>query len=86
MASLAGRCAARGNDSNQIRLPIAVHNDQQTSFAVVAESDPALFVMVVILNRQCSLIVEDRFGLGEADPSVLEFVGSILAFVELNLE
>jgi len=42
--------------------------------------------MIVVFNRQCSFVVEDRFGLGEADPSVLEFVGSILAFVELNLK
>jgi hypothetical protein len=42
--------------------------------------------MVVVLDRQCSFVVKDRPGLGEADAFVLEFVGCVLAFVVLNFE
>ena len=42
--------------------------------------------MVVVLDRQGAFVVKDRLGLGKADAPVLEFVGCVLAFVELNLE
>jgi hypothetical protein len=83
-ATFAGCGDTRRNDSNDICIPVTVSNDQQAPFAVGANSDPALFVMVVVLDRQCSFVVKDQFGLGEADALVLEFVGCVLAFVVLN--
>jgi hypothetical protein len=81
------RCSdARGNDSHNIRFAITVRNDQQASLAIEAKGDPALFIMVVVLKRQCSLVVKYRFGLCKAHAFVLESVGCVLAFVELNVE
>jgi hypothetical protein len=42
--------------------------------------------MIVVLDRQCSFVVKDRPGLGEADAFVFEFVGCVFAFVVLNSE
>ena len=75
-----------GNNSNDIHFAVTVRNDQQASFAIKAEGDPALFIMVVVLNRERAFVVEDRFRFGEAQPFVLEFVGCVLAFVVLNVE
>jgi hypothetical protein len=74
------------NDSYDVGFAITVRNHQQTPFAIKAEGDPALFVMVVVLDLQCALVVKDRLGLGKADAPVLEFVGCVLAFVVLNFE
>ncbi|MNI84556.1 hypothetical protein D3C73_1414720 [compost metagenome] len=41
---------------------------------------------MVVLNGQCSLVMKYRFGFGEADALMLEFVGRILCSVILNFE
>jgi hypothetical protein len=77
---------ARGNDSNEIRIAAGVRDDQQPAFGIQPQGDPALFIMVVVLDGQRSFVMEYRFSLCEADALVLEFVGCVLCLVELNFE
>jgi hypothetical protein len=51
---------ARGNDSDEIRISIGIRNDQQATFGIHSHDDPPFFIMVEVLKRKRSLVIENR--------------------------
>lgn len=73
------------DQSDEIRVAVDVHHDQYLPAAIGPDCDPALLVMVVVFDGEGDGVVQDSFGISQAN-SVFGEVSCGFCCVELNSE